>query len=263
MEFAQKLISTRKGSLYLAVVAAVLAGVSILVYVNRYRSSVNAGSTPVTVLVARQAIPKGTLGSVIAARHLFTATTIRESQLRDGAFSDTASLRGEVAATDIYSGAQLTAADFTSAGKSLADGLTGDQRVVSIPLDAAHGLSGDLSVGDHVDVYAGFNVIPLRADGTPLNGGQARPVLRLIVPNIPVLGISNGGGIGSKPTTISLRVDDQGAAKLAFASDNGKLWLSLRPSGGGSASRPGIVTLESLLLGIPPVTVLHTLGGRS
>ena len=62
---------------------------------------------------------------------------------------------------------------------------------------------------------------------------------------------------------MSLGVDDLRAAELAFASDNGKLWLALRPSAGAKASRPRIVTVETLLLGVPPVQMLKSFGGRS
>src|SRR5215210_775821 len=161
MEYAQKLLSTRRGSIYLAAIAALLAGAVILVYLNQYRDELRTGGTPVTVLVARRTIPRGTSADVIASRRLFTATTLRESQLREGAISDVASLRGKVATAEIYEGAQLTASDFSSDGASVASTLTERERVVSVPLDSAHGLSGQLSEGDRVDVYAGFSVIPI------------------------------------------------------------------------------------------------------
>ena len=49
MEAAQKLISTRRGTIVLSVIAALIAGGLILVYVNRYRDSVKAQGAPVTV----------------------------------------------------------------------------------------------------------------------------------------------------------------------------------------------------------------------
>src|SRR5262249_54357142 len=136
--------------------------------------------------------------------------------------------------------------------------------VVSIPLDSAHGLIGTVKVGNHVDVYAGFNVVPVRPDGTPVNSGQSRAMLRLIMSNIPVVavGSSSSSAIGSRGTNVSLKVNDEQAAKLAFASDNGKIWLSLRPSAGAKPSRPELVTAETLLLGVPPMTVLKSVGGR-
>ncbi len=263
MEFAQRLISTRRGSLYVALGAALLAGIAILVYLNQYRDHLQAGTTPVTVLIARQTIPKGTPGSVVASKGMFTATTIRESQLREGAFSDPASLSGKVATSEVYEGSQLTASTFSASSTALAGTLTDHERIVAVPLDSAHGLIGELEVGNRVDVYAGFNVIPLAADGSPQNGGQARPVMRLIMSNIPVVAIgSNSGGMGSKATNVSLQVNDQQAADIAFASENGKIWLSLRPSAGAKAGAPRIVTAETLLLGVRPVTALRSLGGR-
>lgn len=265
MEAAQRLISTRKGTILLSVLAAVLAGGLILVYVNRYRDSVKAQSAPLTVLVARQSIVKGTTGKTIAAKGLYTATTIRQSQVLEGAFSDPSSLRGKVATSDIYPGSQLTASDFAAASTSLPASLTGDQRVVSIPLDAAHGLAGELQPGDHVDVYAGFNVVPVGANGVATRGGQSRPVIRRILANVPVVAIGGkqtGAFTSGANTNISFRVTDQQAADLAFASDNGKIWLALRPASGGTSSPPSIVSMETLLLGVRPVVVLHSLGGR-
>jgi Flp pilus assembly protein CpaB len=113
-------------------------------------------------------------------------------------------------------------------------------------------------------VYAGFDVIPVRADGVPQSGGQSRPVLRLIVPNVEVVRLGSSGGVASssRTNTVSLRLSDDEAAKVAWSSDNGKVWLALRPAAGAKAARPNIVTAETLLLGVRPITVIHSLGGR-
>jgi Flp pilus assembly protein CpaB len=261
MELATRLVSTRRGTLLAALVIALLAGASILVYLNSYRESLKAQGALVTVLVAKETIHKGTAGNVVAAKDLYTATTIRESQLLEGAMSDPATLRDRVATREIFEGAQLTAADFGAAGDSLAAQLTDRQRVVSVPFDSAHGLIDGIEPGNRVDVYAGFNVIPLGADGKPTNGGQPRPMLRLILPNVSVLAVGDKAK-GTGTTNVSLRVDDVDAAQLAFAADNGKLWLALRPSAGAKPSRSGLVTVETMLLGVPPVQILKSVGGR-
>jgi Flp pilus assembly protein CpaB len=263
MEFAQKLVSTRRGSVYMAVVAALLAGLAILVYLNRYRQNIQSGTTPVTVLIARQTIPKGTPGSIVATKRLFTATTIRESQLRDGAFSDSSSLAGRIATKEIAPGSQLTAAEFSTSSSQLAATLTNHERIVSIPLDQAHGLSGDVEVGNHVDVYGLYNVIGVGPNGIPTNGGSSVPVLKMIVPNVPVVAIDAGrGGLGSRTSNLSLKVSDVEAGKITFTSDSGKLWLALRPSVGGKTAKPRLVTASTILLGVPPLVVQRGLGGR-
>jgi Flp pilus assembly protein CpaB len=259
MEFAQKLTASKRGTLLLAIVAAIVAGLLVLVYVNRYRDSVSAQSAPVTVLVAKSTIPKGTSGKVVAAEGLYTVSTIRQSQLLEGALSDPSSLLGHAATTDIPPGAQLTSAEFSDTATSVASTLTARQRVVSIPFDASHGATPDLTVGDHVDVYAGFNVTPVGPTGIPVAGGQSRPVLKLVMQNVPVVRLTAGGSGGNE---VSLKVNDLQAAQLAFATDNGKLWLAVRPASGAKASRPRIVTAETLLLGISPIAVERALGGR-
>jgi Flp pilus assembly protein CpaB len=264
MAFAQRLISTRRGTLTLAIIAALLAGVLVLVYVSRYRASVRADNAPVTVLVAKSTIPKGTPGNLLAAQSLFTVTTIRESQLRNGAFSDPSSLVGRAASHDIFPGEQLTAADFAASATSLASTLSGNQRVVIVPLDASHGLTADLAAGDRVDIYAAFNVTPVDSSGRAITGAASRPVLRLIMQNVQVAEIkTSGGGFGGGGGTgVGLKVTDKQAANLAFASDNGRIWLTLRPASGAKPSKPDLVTVETLMLGVPAVAVQRALGAR-
>src|SRR5439155_13896759 len=155
MEFAQKLFSTRGGTLILAGLAALIAAIAVIAYVKHYRNSVQKGGTAASVMVAPSLIPKGTPGTAIATRHLFQVQSIRESQLRNGAISDPASLRGKVAKTDILPGQQLTIADFASAKGGLSSELAGSQRAISISIDPAHGMIGQIGNGDRVDVYAG------------------------------------------------------------------------------------------------------------
>jgi Flp pilus assembly protein CpaB len=263
MESAQRLIATRRGTILLSVIAAAVAGGLILVYVSRYRDSVKAQGAPVTVLVARSNIAQGTAGSVIAAKALYSAQTLRQSQVLNGAFSDPSSLRGEVTTQDIPYGAQLTSADFASASSNLTATLTGDQRIISLPFNSAQGLSGDLQVGDDVDVWAGFNVSPVGPNGLTAGGGS-RPVIRRILTNVPVVAVGGktSGTFASSSTNLSFKVSDQEAADLAFASQNGTLWLGLRPAEGAKSSPPNIVSIETLLLGVPSHTVLRSLGGR-
>jgi Flp pilus assembly protein CpaB len=260
MELAQKLFTTRGGTLVLAGLAAALAAVVVFVYIHNHDSSVKAGGQAATVLVAKSLIAKGTPGSAVATGHLFQAEQIRQSQLRQGAIADPSSLAGRVALRDILPSQQLTVNDFAAAEATVSSSLTAGTRAIVVPLDAARGLVGTAHVGDKVDVYAGFNVIPIDKNGVPLpQGATNRPVLRLIAANVPLLSI---GAKASGTNNVTLDVDPGTAAKIAFASDNGKLWLVLRPPTGAGTSPPNIVTVETLLLGIPPIVELRSFGGR-
>ena len=100
MQWAQKLLSTRGGTIALSVMAAVLAGVILLAYLHRYRESVNEASTEVTVLTANGLIKKGTSGDVIASENLYGVSEQAKGDVADGAITDPAALKGRVA-TDI------------------------------------------------------------------------------------------------------------------------------------------------------------------
>ena len=243
---SSRLLSTSGGTIVLGAIAAGFAALVLIVYLNGYRNSVRSGSQPSTVLVARSLIPKGTSGTVIGTKDLFQTAEIRRDHLKDGALADPATIRGRVATVDIYPGQQLTAADFSVATtEAIPTQITGSHRAIAVAIDASHGLIGHLQVGDRVDVYVGLSAQA---------GGVARPVLRLLIPNVQVLAVpaAAGGGVGATAASnVVLRVKTQEAAEVAFASDNGKLWLVLRPQSGASRTKPDLVTVRRLLDGTP------------
>lgn len=251
----RKLLSTRHGTALVAGACVIVAAGILLFAASRYRHSVNAQGQPVTVLVATSVIQKGTPGSVISSGGMFRSEQIVAKQASAGAIADAAALQGKVAASDINPGQELTLSDF-SGGTGYVSDLAPDQRAISVPLDASHGLNGVVKAGDRVDVYAGLQT-------TVSGGGSSAGVsLRLLDANISVLGVGqNGGGTGvgsgSGVTTqsdIILKVNASQAGALAFASDNGKVWLVLR---GANAVEPQhqqqeLYTINSLLLGSRP-----------
>ncbi len=64
------MFTTRRGSLLVGAAAAVLAGIILLAYLHSYRNSVNSGAAPVSVLVAKNLIQKGTPGDIIGTIYL-------------------------------------------------------------------------------------------------------------------------------------------------------------------------------------------------
>ena len=240
-------------------VAALLAAAIFVAYLKQYRNSLNEAAQPTTVLVAKNLIEKGTSGSVVGSRELFQTTELPKSELKDGAIIDAAALRGRVAVDDIYPGQQLTAADFTATPTdAVQTKISENERAISIPLDSAHGLIGHVASGDRVDVLAGFNVE---------RAGSTRPVLKTIMQDILVLEApaETDAGLGAggvKTGNLVLRLTDKQAADLAFTSDNGKVWVVLRPKTGASQYRPSLVTLETVLFGVPPVRVVQAYGAQ-
>jgi Flp pilus assembly protein CpaB len=232
-----RLLKTRQGTIVVGVAAAVLAAILLLIYLSHYRNSVKGSTEPVTVLVAKRLIPKGTSGSSIAAQNLFVVTTIPKGQIKLGAISDPAVLQGRVTAADVYPSQQLTTSDFTTRSVgALAVQLTGGWRAVGLPtLDAAHGLSPDIQAGDHVDVYA-----------------QLQGRLGLLLSNVLVL-VSPTQAVAGSSAPVSgnyiLRVPTSKAARFAYAGENGKIWLVLRPANKARQTPPALEPSANLFGG--------------
>ena len=253
MALAHRLVTSRSGTVALAALAAVAAGVAVLVYVNHYRSTVGEGGAPATVLVAKEPIPKGMSAATALAAGSFELRTMRTEQLSNGAVADAAVLRDRVATRDVLPGEQITTAEFGTTAGGLATRLEGSQRAISIALDSEHSLAGQLQKGDHVDVVVGFNA-------QSLTTGVSQPVVTTLFQDLPVLQIVHPDtAVGTQSGgSVLLRVTTAQAAKIAYAAENGKVWLVLRPRVGAPKATASLVTLQSLLAGTKPVVV----GGR-
>jgi Flp pilus assembly protein CpaB len=233
-----KLLGNRRATVLMGIASAVLAAIVLIVYLNRYRESVNVGAQPVSVLVAKRLITKGTSATAIGSQGFTDVLSIPHDQIKSGAVSDPATLKGRVAVGDIYPGQQLTLADFTvTTTDAIPTRLIGEERALAVPLDSSHGMVGQVRSGDHVDLYVGL-------------GSESGSVIKLLLSDVLVLGApgGGGGGIGGTDTTnFVFKVKSSAAPKLAFASDHGTLWVVLRPSNGAKPTHSQLVTIQSLL----------------
>ena len=227
------MFSTRRGAITTAVVAALLAGILLFVFVQNYKKSGTPAVVNTPVFIASGYIPSGTPVSVIASSQLMSRTTVPSSHVVSGAIADPSVVRGEVAAANIYPGQQLTAADFVAKGTTLASQLTGNDRAIAIPVDSAHGLIGFVQAGSRVDV--------LDDAGTarPGQGGVAVLATNVLVLSPPGGGSSVAGGASSGGSNIILQVTPQQANSFASAADNGKVWITLRPPVGALGTTNG------------------------
>jgi Flp pilus assembly protein CpaB len=166
---------------------------------------------------------------LIAAGGMFQRTSVKASQAQIGAIADSSVLHGEVTTTAIYPGQQLTAADFTRGLVTVASQLVGPDRALAVPVDSAHGLIGFVQTGDYVDVLSSF-------PGNGTRGGVTVLASNILVLSAPGGGGSGGivGGSGNGGGNIVLRVSAKLATTLAFAADNGKIWIALRPPVGAT-----------------------------
>jgi Flp pilus assembly protein CpaB len=219
----ERLFATRKGAVAVGLAAAAVALVLLLVYVKQYRHNVSVTTQTAQVLVARNLIQKGTPGNVVGVRHLYELRTVPKDTVRLGALIDPASLRTGVALNDIYPGQQLVDTDFGVPTNVLDTSISGGQRALSMPIDATRTLNSQISAGDHVDIYWS-------------TAGSIVEILQ----NIAVISLAPGGG------EITMQVTPAQAGKLMYATDNGKLWFTLRGKVGVPAQAPVVIGASSL-----------------
>jgi pilus assembly protein CpaB len=220
---SSKLFTTRQGTVLLGVIAAVIAAIALIVYLNQYRSSINKPN--VHVLVAQKLIQKGTPGDDLRTTGgYYKLSSIPEKQVESGAIVNPASLSGKVALTDISPSQQLTASDF-GAGSGLANQLGGrNERAVVVPLGSPQAVGGQIAVGSHVDVWVTSDA----QSGT----GVSRPIAKLLFQDMKVLNVAGGN--------VTLQATPTESGQLIYASTNATIWLALRPTIGSKPKPPVI-----------------------
>jgi Flp pilus assembly protein CpaB len=226
---SSKLFTTRQGTVLLGVIAAVIAAIALIVYLDHYRNSVNGQNQAIKVLVAAKLIQKGTPGDVIRTSNgYYEVTNIPKKQVKTGAIVDPKTLSGKVALTDISPSEQLTAADF-GAGSGLATQLDRHQRAVVVPLGSPEAVGGQIAVGSHVDVYVSATA--------QSSTGVSRPAVKLLLQDMYVLAV-NGGNV-------TLRATPTQAGQLIYASQNATIWLVLRPTI-ATNTKPPVITARNV-----------------
>jgi Flp pilus assembly protein CpaB len=221
---SSKLFTTRQGTVLLGVIAAVIAAIALLVYLNHYRSSVTQPA--VSVLVAKKTIPQGTSGDVLAkSTGFYEVAQVPKNQVLSGAITDSSTLAGKVALADINPNSQLTEAQFGE-GTGVVQQLGPGQRAVVVSLGSAQSVGGQIAAGSHVDFW-----VTTSSQGA---GGASRPVAKLLFQNMLVLGV-NGGNI-------TLEATPRQAGQIIYATTNDSIYLALRNTVSKNLAKPPTIS---------------------
>ena len=230
-------MSSRGWAIALGIGAIALAAILLIVYLDRYRARVGGENAPTPVLVAKQLIPKGTPGTIVASQSMYAPTTLPRKEVEVGAIADPSYLSGRAASTDIFPGQQFTATDFAAADTAAVDSqITGTQRAISISLDGVHGSLSQLQAGDSVDFYLGIGG----------GGTSGQSMYKLFRPNVKILAVPgvpgpSGGG------NLVVRMDTKDAADWAYVADHSQLYIVLRPVVGAKQTKKDTATAATAL----------------
>jgi len=225
-------MTSRGWAIALGIGAIVIAAILLVVYLDRYRARVGGANAPTPVLVAKQYIPNGTPGTIIASGQMYAPTTLPRKEVEVGAIADPSYLSGRAAAVEIFPGQQLTTADFAASDTASVDSqITGPQRAISVGIDNIHGSLSQLQAGDSIDLY-----IALGSRGP---GGQA--LVKLFKQNVKVLMVPSQTG-PSGGSNLVLRIETKDAADYAYMVDNTQMYFVIRPVVGAKPTKPDTAT---------------------
>lgn len=231
----------------MAVTFAALATLGLMIYIQGVRAQIKEDSTPVEVVVSRQAIAKGT--SVNSMKNQVDIKKIPQRYVAEGAYSDLSQLDDQVTVVSLNKGEQITNSMLkktSQAGLSyqIPEGLV----AISMPVDEVIGVSGLLKQGDRLNVIATFSPGPGGVD-----------VSKTLLQNIEVLHVSSdksgsksstqmgkSGTQGSQKSTMVLAISPDDAEKLVFAEEKGTVWLTLVPPDYATLTNTSGQTIDSV-----------------
>jgi Flp pilus assembly protein CpaB len=221
-------LSSRGGTLLVAALLSLLAGAALLVFLRQYREDVTS-SDRVRVVVAASLVPKGTPGDVVLEKRMYRIARIRSDDVRGGALTDPADLKGQAVTSDVFPGHQLTLDDLDEAKGKLPSHLAAYDRAMTVPVDRAHGMVGKIEEGDRVDV---ITTTDSQSGGVTIATVAVRDALVMAVPS------GDSSSNATRQEQVTIRVPDRAAQTIAAAADGGKVWLVLRPPVGARSRGP-------------------------
>src|SRR5690242_5050008 len=228
-----KKVALLVGALVIAVVTAIMAKNMFAGAAAPQASAAPAVPTGPRVLVAKKALPVGTI--IDADSFTFQPwpkELMQSAYYTDGApDSNPASLMGQVVRYPITAGQPVTRGTLVGPQDRgfLAAALGAGMRAITVPVNTSSGVAGFVFPGDHVDLVLTSNVEG-GGDGPPLK------VSETIIRNIRVLATdqrTDEKDKDGKPTVktfsnVTIEVTPRIAEKIAVAQSLGTLSLSLR-----------------------------------
>ncbi|GAA1429491.1 hypothetical protein GCM10009616_11680 [Microlunatus lacustris] len=237
----------------LAVVLAALGATLVTSYVRGADERALGGLSTVDVLVVTEAVPQGTAAAALGDS--VTTRALPQLAVAPGTLSSLRDAGGRVTASVLQPGEQLLDSKFVDPASLQEDtdevALPAGLQEVTVSLERQRMLGSRLTPGTRVGVFIS---LPQEGDN------PARTMLA--VPKVLVLGV---GEASTQPSpapgdadaeaeaepapaeslTVRLAVDTEGAEKVVFGAEHGRLWLSRQPDDVPTTD-PAVMTAEEV-----------------
>lgn len=246
-----------------AVILAAVGVVLVVSYANRADERALEGMETTEVLVALEHISAGT--EAVALEDRVELRPVPQAFVVDGAVTDLQDLEGQVTTAELAEGEQLHRARFATPEELRARGdvelpdEAADLHQVTVALDRARALGGNVTAGDTVGVFMSFDIsgtegYVLLPDGTIVReeadedaegtaapeGGAQVTTTHLTLHKVLVARVEGGyvaaqgdtedEGQGAQDSVdVTLALEAPEAEQLVYAMEFGSVWLSFEP----------------------------------
>lgn len=225
-----------------AIVLAIVGAVLVIAYANSADERAQAGLETVEVLVATERIPLATPASEMTGQ--VETRALPRAAVPEGAVADLEELGDLVSTAEILPGETLVRGRFTTAeqqrtegGAPLPEG-SEDLHQVTVLLDKARALGGNITRGDTVGVFLSFEVEET-GEGTE---GRRTNTTHLTLHKVPVVRVEGAavqadtssedegsGPVAAESIFVTLALEPRDAERLVFGMEWGQVWLSFEP----------------------------------
>lgn len=236
-----------------ALVLAVVGTMLLVSYVQGSEARAQANLQPVQVLVVEKQIPRG--ATVDQIQDSVRLASLPGASVPNGALKSLDGLKDKVAAADLVPGEALLGVRLVDPTSLAAPGsvpVPKGMQEVSVQLEAQRVVGGRIAAGDTVGIMA------LYSAGTGTGAGEE--IGQQIFHKVLVTSVqrstakaSSSGDVAEQANTqlpegqllVTFARNDVDAAKIAFAAEFGKLWLTKEP-GSATESSPTVVKKTEL-----------------
>jgi pilus assembly protein CpaB len=242
-----------RGRAIIFTLVALVAGGSSAWLVTRYVSRHTTGDAQIVlkkVVVASVDIPVGTLLNAGMLKTVDWPSTTEPQ----GAFDGLPALEGRVASTALVAGEPIVERRLSAKGSGvgIASLIPANMRAMTVSVNDVVGVSGFIHPGDVVDVITTMQEPPA-AGATGMPGYRSKIVLQ----NIRVLAVGKQLATASEKAesfpSVTLLVSPPDAERLALASTQGKLQLTMRSQNDAEQTETTGVSPPELLGAARPV----------
>jgi Flp pilus assembly protein CpaB len=228
-----------------AALLAILATAAVFMYVRGVENENGAGSSTVSVIVAKEDIPVGgNLDQIVQSGGVTSRNFPKNSVVR-GAVVEVGQLRGRTTNAPILAGEQISTARLegsTTQPQGGALGIPEGQQAVTFSFETPAAGGGVVQRGDHITIYASFQDVSVLR-GSPLEsflGGSAPDnsqqklgdFVVTVVPDVQVLKVVQGAVTATSNETrvlMTMALKPEDATKVIYAQQNGVVWLAVLP----------------------------------